>query len=68
MRWPPHRGFAEQPLVYTWGLPQIRSVQVDSTLSKRHGYDFNGTFVHDPAGNLCIDPVEPGEEILSHSF
>ncbi|MEE8549878.1 MAG: hypothetical protein V3T08_01315 [Gemmatimonadota bacterium] len=45
------------PGIFSWGV-----------LSKRHGYDFNGTFVHDPAGNLCIDPVEPGEEILSHSF
>jgi glyoxylase-like metal-dependent hydrolase (beta-lactamase superfamily II) len=42
------------PGIFSWGV-----------LSERHGYDFNGTFVRDPAGNLCIDPVEPGEEILS---
>ena len=27
--------------------------------SARHGYDFNGTFVLDERGNLCVDPVEP---------
>jgi glyoxylase-like metal-dependent hydrolase (beta-lactamase superfamily II) len=32
--------------------------------SERHGYDFNGTFVRHPGGNLCIDPVEPGNEVL----
>jgi glyoxylase-like metal-dependent hydrolase (beta-lactamase superfamily II) len=29
--------------------------------SERHGYDFNGFLVRDPGGNVCIDPVEPGE-------
>ena len=42
------------PGIFSWGV-----------LSERHGYDFNGTLVRSPAGNLCIDPVEPGEEILS---
>jgi glyoxylase-like metal-dependent hydrolase (beta-lactamase superfamily II) len=32
--------------------------------SEPHGYNFNGYFVHYPAGNLCIDPVEPSEEVL----
>jgi glyoxylase-like metal-dependent hydrolase (beta-lactamase superfamily II) len=32
--------------------------------SKPHGYNFNGTFVRHADGNLCIDPVEPTEEIL----
>jgi glyoxylase-like metal-dependent hydrolase (beta-lactamase superfamily II) len=32
--------------------------------SERHGYDFNGTLVLHETGNLCIDPVEPGAEIL----
>lgn len=32
--------------------------------SEPHGYDFNGYFVRHPAGNLCIDPVEPPTEIL----
>ena len=36
-----------------------------SRLSERHGYDFNGTLVLDPSGNLCIDPVEPGPDALA---
>jgi glyoxylase-like metal-dependent hydrolase (beta-lactamase superfamily II) len=32
--------------------------------SEPHGYDFNGYFVRHPAGNLCIDPVEPSTDIL----
>jgi glyoxylase-like metal-dependent hydrolase (beta-lactamase superfamily II) len=36
--------------------------------SAPHGYNFNGLLVAHPAGNLCIDPVEPGaadlEEIV----
>jgi glyoxylase-like metal-dependent hydrolase (beta-lactamase superfamily II) len=27
--------------------------------SARHGYNFNGFVIRDPAGNLSIDPVEP---------
>ena len=30
-----------------------------SWLSEPHGYHFNGYLVRHPAGNLCIDPVEP---------
>jgi glyoxylase-like metal-dependent hydrolase (beta-lactamase superfamily II) len=33
-------------------------------LSERHGYDFNGTLVLHEHGNLCIDPVEPSDEVL----
>jgi glyoxylase-like metal-dependent hydrolase (beta-lactamase superfamily II) len=33
-----------------------------SRFSPSHGYDFNGTLVLDPAGNLCVDPVEPSDE------
>ena len=36
-----------------------------SWLSPPHGYDFNGWFVRHPSGNLCIDPVEPAEEVLA---
>ncbi len=36
-----------------------------SWLSEPHGYDFNGYLVRHPAGNLCIDPVEPGDEVLA---
>ena len=30
-----------------------------SWFSEPHGYNFNGLLIRDPAGNLCIDPVEP---------
>ncbi len=32
--------------------------------SEPHGYDFHGTLVLHEQGNLCIDPVEAGEEVL----
>jgi len=32
--------------------------------SEPHGYDFNGTLVRCEEGNLCIDPVDPSEEVL----
>ena len=32
--------------------------------SEPHGYDFNGTLVLHPDGNLCIDPVEFDTEVL----
>ena len=41
------------PGILCWGV-----------LSEPHGYDFNGTLVHHPAGNLCIDPVEAGDAVL----
>lgn len=42
------------PAVLTW-----------SWFSARHGYDFHGLLVRHAAGNLCIDPVEPGEGTLA---
>ena len=42
------------PGIFTW-----------QWFSEPHGYDFNGTFVLAPGGNLCIDPVEPSAEVLS---
>src|SRR5258707_3040138 len=33
--------------------------------SQPHGYNFNSLLVPSPAGNLCIDPVEPNDEVLS---
>ena len=33
-------------------------------LSERHGYDFNGSLVLHEDGNLCIDPVEPPDDVL----
>jgi glyoxylase-like metal-dependent hydrolase (beta-lactamase superfamily II) len=41
------------PGVFTWPW-----------FSEPHGYDFHGTLVLHEAGNLCIDPVECGEEVL----
>lgn len=32
--------------------------------SEPHGYNFNGYLVCHPQGNLCVDPVEPAEEVL----
>lgn len=31
--------------------------------SEPHGYDFNGTFVRHPGGNVCVDPVEPPADV-----
>ncbi len=31
--------------------------------SEPHGYNFNGHLIRLAQGNLCIDPVEPGEEV-----
>jgi glyoxylase-like metal-dependent hydrolase (beta-lactamase superfamily II) len=33
--------------------------------SERHGYDFNGYLLRLPGGNLCVDPVEMPDEVLS---
>ena len=35
-----------------------------SWFSEPHGYDFNGYLLRHPAGNLCIDPATPSEEVL----
>src|SRR5882672_7699623 len=35
-----------------------------SWFSEPNGYNFNGLLIPDPRGNLCIDPVEPSDEIL----
>ncbi len=35
-----------------------------SWFSEPHGYNFNGHLLRDPSGNICVDPVEPGEEDL----
>ncbi len=32
--------------------------------SEPHGYDFNGTLLLNAEGNLCVDPVDPTEEVL----
>lgn len=41
------------PDIFTW-----------SRFSEPHGYDFNGYFIRDTSGNLCIDPVLPGDADL----
>ena len=33
--------------------------------SEPHGYNFNGYLVRHTEGNLCIDPVSPGDESLA---
>ncbi len=43
-------------------LPGILTWQWFSEL---HGYDFNGTLVLDPGGNLCVDPVKPTADALA---
>jgi glyoxylase-like metal-dependent hydrolase (beta-lactamase superfamily II) len=35
-----------------------------SWFSEPHGYDFHGTLLLDAEGNLCVDPVDPSEEVL----
>lgn len=34
--------------------------------SEPHGYNFNGHLIRHAEGNLCVDPVEPGEENAEH--
>jgi len=36
-----------------------------SWFSEPHGYNFNGLLIPSPGGNICIDPVEPNEAVLS---
>ena len=35
-----------------------------SWFSEPHGYDFHGTLLLNAEGNLCVDPVDPAEEVL----
>jgi len=36
-----------------------------SWFSEPHGYNFNGLLIPVPEGNICIDPVEPNDEVLN---
>ena len=36
-----------------------------SWFSEPHGYNFNGLLIPHPDGNICIDPVEPTDEVLN---
>ena len=42
----------------------LPGVFIWSWFSEPHGYDFHGTFLLCAEGNLCVDPVEPSEEVL----
>jgi len=42
----------------------LPDVFIWSWFSEPHGYDFHGTLLLSAAGNLCIDPVDPSEEVL----
>ena len=41
----------------------LRDIFSWSRFSGPHGYDFNGYLVRSADGNLCIDPVEPSENV-----
>ena len=43
----------------------LPDIHMWSWFSEPHGYNFNGYLIRDGGGNLCIDPVEPGEENLA---
>lgn len=43
----------------------LPGIHVWHWFSDRFQYDFNGTFVEDPGGNLAIDPVELDEPTLA---
>jgi len=36
-----------------------------SWFSEPHGYNFNSLLISAPDGNLCIDPVEPDDQVMS---
>jgi hypothetical protein len=42
------------PDIFTWAW-----------FSEPHGYNFNGYLVRHTEGNLCVDPVLPGDESLA---
>jgi glyoxylase-like metal-dependent hydrolase (beta-lactamase superfamily II) len=44
--------------------PLLPDVLTWSWFSEPHGYDFNGTLFLHAAGNLCVDPVTPSDEVL----
>ncbi len=42
----------------------LPGVLIWSWWSEPHGYDFHGTLLLNAEGNLCVDPVDPSEEVL----
>ncbi len=45
-------------------LEIVKNILTWSWFSEPHGYNFNGYLIRDPGGNICVDPVEPGEDDL----
>ena len=43
----------------------ISGIYLWSWFSEPHGYNFNGYLISHDSGNLCIDPVEPGDDNLA---
>ncbi|HSV06071.1 MAG TPA: MBL fold metallo-hydrolase [Candidatus Binatus sp.] len=43
----------------------VQGIVTWESFSEPHGYDFNGYFLRHPGGNLCIDPVDPPEDVLA---
>jgi glyoxylase-like metal-dependent hydrolase (beta-lactamase superfamily II) len=43
----------------------VQGIFTWESFSEPHGYDFNGYFLRHPGGNLCIDPVDPPEDVLA---
>ncbi len=35
-----------------------------SSYQERQGYDFTGHLIRDSGGNICIDPVQPSDDVL----
>ncbi len=42
----------------------LPGILIWSGFSEPHGYDFHGTLLLSAEGNLCVDPVDPTEEVL----
>lgn len=51
IRWSPMQEIVSDILTWAW-------------FSEPHRYNFNGFFLRHAAGNICIDPVEPTDEVL----
>jgi len=43
----------------------ISGIYLWSWFSEPHGYNFNGYLISHDSGNLCIDPVEPGDDNMA---
>ena len=45
--------------------PILGDVFTWSWFSEPHGYNFNSLVIPDLDGNICIDPVEPNDQVMS---